>query len=483
MSVAVGLLAGDYRGARSPYDRIAGVEDVRSARARRLVCLAVFVLLSMPRARLMLGGVPIYFLDVLALVGYWSCWRARMLRVGVIRSPWIGGLMLIMAFSQAQHVLLGGDEANAIYMFARYSCAVVLQASVAGICRAEGGVWAILNALAWGAGLTGLLSVASSVPGLKTVATLLLSNPLLNPTDDKAASLLELAGAARGISLVGTSTITAAFLAATWPLTLVLARSTSDRGRWRSSWLLSMIVLFGALATYSRGGVLAVAGSSLVMALAGARLELKRAMGALIALGLVVGLAGLNSERLLVSRLIDRTQILVEAIESREVTTDNERERFDSWVEPFLAIGEDPMLIVVGYGNSRGHSEGVSRQVFRRHSGLASGIFYFGLLAALLFHWVIIRTVWFSLQGARKALGQNRGLAAGVAGSVAAVVVWLLLGHAGISTPRGFALILVLLALFSPRETGRSGGAFRSGQICRGPEMKRPDGGVWCLGV
>lgn len=443
---------------------------MQRSRADNLTAIAVFLLLAAPRARVGPAGIPVYAFDFVGVLAFIASYRltapvTRRIRTGLNLSL---GLALTIMAAQAHHAVWSGSIMEPTYMAVRYlSAGALAMAAYKSSCRYSGRTKVLAAAIA-GMAFTATISVCASLPQTRFIVTPVFGVSLLNPTAEYASEQLsEAAGGMRGHSLVGTSTLTGAFLAIGWPLALLAAQQLRGRALQSLAYASSFWIAVGALATYSRGALVALCAAALALLLRGSSIE-RRASLALISATVLAAIAlPKESDSLMVDRYQTRFAALADgARRGGQFENESESERLRSWTEPVVFALAHPETLLLGYGNARSRTNFNHPDApdFFRHSLPSKTYYYFGVSGFVLF----ARLLWiaFVTQARSDRRGDPTQKASSACGTAAfaAAGVWFIVGHAAISTIRGFALTLFIVAL-------ALASCSRGGDRCGGEEV------------
>jgi hypothetical protein len=228
----------------------------------RILCVAVFLLAAAPRFRYVLAGIPIYFIDVFAAISFVYAMRYPMWRQG---TPSIIYRCLIvflfgLVIGQLNGMVFYPAFMQSLYMLLRYACVVSFVYSVPQLVNNSRDFDLLIKSAVGGLLATAAVAVLVSLPGTRgTISSVILSNPMLEPAAVRTTEKLQIrqvGTGTRGISLVGTSTLTGAFLSILWPIAFILTLPQFSDTRWRQAATVACVIApIGAVMTYSRSAV------------------------------------------------------------------------------------------------------------------------------------------------------------------------------------------------------------------------------------
>lgn len=368
-------------------------------------------------------------------------------------------ILVCIAASQCRNAIRFEWILEPAYMFLRYSLAILIFGALMKHLRTIEDLPLVLKPLAVAAIVTGVLSIAVALPGTRGIVTsYVFSNPLLEPASEaKIRKINFRENATRGVSLVGTSTITGGFLTTCWPAALLL--TTMPRNISRLSPLLSQMVgiiaPFGALLTYSRTALLGLIAVFFTNGLlSGAKSRRNVAFG-IVVIGAIVVIIGARSESFFFERLEQKSS---NTFATGGLEAEGDRKRFLSFVEPFFHVVANPIFIAAGAGTTGTrlprHLSAEERQIYddeitADHSVFAKGYYLFGFTGSVLVVSLMI-SIWRQLLKHRRQVrgsSEQTQFTNGLIAIVAGMTPFFLFGHALISTVRGFSLLLIVLAL------------------------------------
>ena len=430
-----------------------GFASTGQQRALLAVCAAVFMLLAAPRARIGPAGIPVYLFDVLGVLAFALAYTLPYPTGAFIRRAknLFAAFMVLILISQINCAVLLTSTTNAAYMAARYVSSGMLAVAFYKLAARRESFDLLIKTIIAGSCFSAAFSILSSLPFTRSLIEPLLRADFLNP----AAKFVRLDSqyAMRGNTLIGTSTITAGFLASMWPIVacmpLIAAGPSSVWNRFRGA--MAALVAFGALATYSRGGLVALGAACAVLLVKGS-VKTRRASTALIvAVCAVAYMAPKDSDALMIDRYDKRFGAMIDGVRAGgQFESSNEAGRFQSYIYPFLWVLDHPEAAIMGYGNDAGKRTKFNRGTvpwYDSHALVPRTMYQFGAVAAVILVWLLTSTV--------TGLGRQRAgdseastqASASIYAMFAAASIWFLVGHAAISTTRGFTLTMIMIAL------------------------------------
>ncbi|MDB2576737.1 O-antigen ligase family protein [Planctomycetota bacterium] len=424
-------------------------------KALTLTCVAVFLLLAAPRARVGPGGIPIYLYDVFGALAFGFAYRVSLPSAPAIRllRSLLAALLFLIVISQVNAGILITSPTNAAYMAIRYFVNVLMAVAILKFAADRNGFDLLTKTIIAATAVTATITLLLSVPATRDLILPLMKVPFLNPTAmwvDR--TLASSQSAVRGESLIGTSTITGAFLASMWPIVACMPFLRVDpRSAWnRLRGPIAALVALGALATYSRGALLALGAACVVLLVKGSRRTRQASAALILAAGFTFYFAPSESESLMIDRYSNRFSALAEGLRAGgEFDTANEADRLESYIAPFIYLSENPEMAVLGHGNARGRTTRLhpSPVTFPTHALIPSAMVKFGLVSALILVSMIVLAIRSLPQASPNESERSRQARASVLAMFAAASIWFIVGHAAISTARGFGLTMTMIAL------------------------------------
>ena len=424
--------------------------------------ILIFVLLAVPKLRLVEGGIPLYFVDgLIFLLFVYSLRQPPVPRYVTPPIPkFVTAYLFFVCLGELRGMVAYMSFTDSIYMLTRFCLAISLFFIVPRI---------IINYEAIGDVLKGVLAglLVSSVIVIMyswgTTRSLVMSTVFswncVNPGSERMALLVLMhAGvseATRGRSLVGAATMTTGFLGSVWPLAFLAYRWPGLTKTWRQLGLLvSIITPIAILMTYGRTAWLIVALIGSMISLFGFAGGRRNVMIFAVICLVVVQQYGLYSEKFMVGRVVQKTQTAIH----NPLTGESESERFLSYVQPFEHLLKNPSWWLVGAGRTgekmvnRGNLKAqlYDEAGLATHSAFAMAYYSYGLPAALIqvllmisaYRIILIRLrYWGQREGMQKMIWQTLLM------SWVGLTLWWLSGHAPVGEPRGVMLFFFLFGL------------------------------------
>jgi hypothetical protein len=438
------------------------VSDRPPSLGLKWLCVTAFVLSAVPRARGMVGPVPLYLLDVCALVTlYYSRQakardfsRARKLRGAIL------AFGLFIAASQLGNAVNGRWVLEPTYMLVRYALALSVFFSAQRLISSLRDVTLLFQSLTLGLAITSLLIVLVALPPTRGLTSPVFNNRFLEPVAERGSVKAGDADVAqRGRSLVGTSTLSGGFINTLWPFALFVASSASVAAGWKRAAMFAAVVApFGAAMTYARGAVLGTGLSVLAFSTVARGAATKYAVATVLIAVAAFQWIGWDSDLFRFARYEERFRATIEApLEEGE-----ERARVLSYTEPFVHLANNPLSFFVGRGGTAGHrspNAPVSPEGEEvDHSSFGWSFFGFGAIAAFCNVFMIAYAtlrMYRVVQSGRNPRDPQEMAARCLFASVLGMLPWWLFGHASASDPRGmmlYMLVLGLVAAFPERQ-------------------------------
>ena len=413
--------------------------------------LIAFFLSGMPKIRVVFGA-PLYFVDACIALLFIFALQSRSPRY---MNP--AGLLVITACGYWAFILLGelrgaavyGALIDSVYMLLRFSLAVSLIYSLPRLVASEYALSFVIKGLTIGLLLSGLLAIAYSLPFTRSLAVSIFSISLINPVEVRGY-ILDIEESLRGQTLIGTSTFSSGVMALLWPLLYMGEALFKSSARWLWLGRVAMVIApLGILATYGRTAWLSV-----VLVLCSALLWGSKTKRVLVFFwlfvvgGIAMQLGGVNSELLMLDRLVKKTEVVLEG----EIQGESERERFMAYVEPFYHLLEYPSFFFSGTGaaqrrfggNEYGEGDTAS------HAVPAMAYYAYGFIGSICqfaFMFVTFRVCYKRMSHARKVLPSLLWMWRSLLGAWCGLLPWWLFAHGPVSQPRGAMAFFLFLSL------------------------------------
>ena len=431
----------------------------------KLFWLGIFVVLltALQKARIEIGPMPLYFVEVLVVVLLlktshstellWSEDSRRILFLAKF-------FFLCVIFGEIRGAFSYNFILPAIYQIARYGLGISLLFVLPRLVKTPQQFQVILKAAVLGMLITGSLSIFSSLPPTRSIAKYVFSNPVLNPTVKSVEKAMDFRGsdyAIRGISLIGPATVTGAYLCILWPLGILAYRRIDSNTKWKRLSLLACFVTpLGALATYSRGAWLGVSLITCLLGLFGFSGSRRIIILFAVLVMIIVSHVGLESKFFLVDRIEKRTMATI----NDPYASGYESSRFLSYTQPFKHLLENPSWLLAGTGSAaskmaeRGAIDGSSsgKAMIATHSVFGRAYLDYGLPGVLCHVFLMLSALALILRNWKytKRTDQEERLTWQILLAVwlGGLLPWWLFGHAAVSTARGSMVLFFIFAIF-----------------------------------
>ena len=401
-----------------------------------------FLLSGMPKVRWVIGA-PIYLVDLVILVLLLGTSGKKSVRyvgrAGTLVSV-VGVYWFFLVIGELRGLLVYQQVLESVYMLFRFCLACSLVWVIPKIIQSTRELLVVVKGLCAGLTLSALLSVMYSVPFTRGFTNALFSISLINPVDQNAA--MESAETLRGNTLIGTSTFSSGLMAMLWPLLFMggplLSRVKSKP--WWKSWMMGALVLvpLGILATYGRSawlGVLLVLVSMLLWGSAKGRLQ---SVFWGVATVLIVVQVGIDSELMMVDRIIAKTQKTIED----PLEGDSETERFMAYVEPFQHVVKYPSFLLAGSGAAQRKWGGNAFEEAGTASHAIPGMAYYaygmgGAICQVLIMVTSFGLAYQRMNRARREFPSMVWMWRAVLAAWFGLLPWFLFAHGIVTQPRG----------------------------------------------
>lgn len=436
----------------------AGQKPTLKVFQRLLVWIGILVA-GFSASTISVGPIPVYYLDILAGLLFLLILNKRISKpLSPVKSRVVGALKILwfsMVISELYGITIHGGVFESIYMTLRYTVAVGLTLTIPSIINSRNDVEQLLKGLLIGGAITAVITVGSSLPQSRPyVSKYVLQNPVVGARNTTHVRMGEFRGAdkaVRGNSLLGNTNITGGFLILIWPVAMFCTSFFQTRTAKRIAIAASILIPFGALASYSRATYFALCLVLVVTAFYGkGSSRTLSILAALLVCG-VVFILGQDSESLYIDRVIRSTERILENRQGADAS-----ERFLSYGDTIRHLSTHPRWLMIGGGGAgkkmqaRGERVRIDfdRSQYANHSAFAMAYFYFGMPAAIC-HLVIISGGFFLIfnQLIRHRQHQLRIVWQGLLASWFGTLPWWLFSPTPGATARGLILFLVFTSL------------------------------------
>lgn len=378
--------------------------------AVRWLGLLAFLLLAVPRLRIVIASAPIYAIDILAALVYMAANRMPAIKWSTVKPlPTQVSLFLVfMMIGELNGLLIYGAFLESIYVFVEYSLALSLFFTIPRVLSDTKTMAIVLNGIVAGSLCTSVITIMYALgPTRALVMNTIFSSKYLVPTAERMAQRIlaqgGMAEAMRGQSLIGVSTITTGFLGIAWAFAFLAANWPEVKGKWQSlANLASIVTPIAILMTYGRTAwltVIAIGSLSLFFGFAKGRRNMVILVFSLV---LVVYQVGWQSEWFMVNRVVDATQRTLENPYQDYSTA----RRLTSYTQIFSHIAKHPAWIVLGAGRIgkrlavRGDLNEELRDIsgMSTHSGFAMAYYCYGMMGAIIHAFIVLNGLRFILK-------------------------------------------------------------------------------------
>lgn len=423
------------------------------AKALKFLCITVLLLFGAPKINIKLGLIPLYLIDVFILV---TMYYARSLPKLTYKIPCKNLIQFILFMILLNELLNGlriGTLIQPVYLMIRMSLAVSLFFTVSKIIRNPEHLTTILKYSLFGASITAILLITTSLPMTRGFSTIILSNPNLTPNANSLTESILSAGDSgiRGSSLIGVSILSGAFLNVVWPLLFLLFTFYKPKGILKYILIITIaLVPVGVIMTYSRGAILA-----LILVLIGIVFFQKgkyRSIVLILLLGGYISFSfiGFDSKYFFFERIVSRTQAAL----NNPYSDERESERINAYIQPFEHVLNNPIYFYIGEGfardkvtNTTDLSGGINRS---DHAVFAKAYYAYGMITSLSLVFLYLFLINYTFKFVRKT--PNNNLFSSKLTRLLLVVLlgfssWFTFGHAAVSNPRGTMLMFFVFGL------------------------------------
>ena len=379
-----------------------------------ILVLYGFVACGIPLSRIMIGPMPLYFIDILAflllLIGFKYIGKI----INEHKKISFAVIIFIIAILPT-HLLeitrIGFLEP--VYILLRTLLHILAALAIAGILRKQKFFTTLILGLTAGLIFTGLITISNSLPitGPWVRATIF-KIEVLKPQHDsfyernkEYVRISQAPQAERGDSLVGISNTTGMVLSTMFPFVFAaFSRIKFSKPIRLMLFFAIPIILGGILLTYSRASYLSLG----LLLISYVYLERKVFANRLLPIVLIgtigVGMIGIQSDLFKFDFVIEKFDL-----SSKEYAGTN-KARILSYTRPWKLLSEDPMYFVRGAGRTdkklRDKSESKQASILtlkdsEMHSVFAASVFYRGFLAMLAMHLIYFQLIIISWRMAK----------------------------------------------------------------------------------
>lgn len=362
----------------------------------RWLAVIAFMLFAAPKLRIMIGTVPLNFIDAVILLLFLITGRKSGVKWSSFRPlPTLVTLYLAFIYiGELRGMAIYDALLESLYMIGQLSLAVSLFFIVPRVVRGPEAAAFVLKGLVAGVICASTITIMYALaPTRPLVMDTILSYNFLVPNAEQVASqTLALGGdttAMRGYSLIGVSTATTGFLGIAWGLTFLAANWPGIRGNWSVMANISSIITpVAILLTYGRVAwltVVVIGAMILFFGFARGRLKI---VTLLVGFSILIYQVGWHSESFLFEDVAWKTK--------RTIYTPMEDQgtaiRIFSYTQPVLHLSENPVWLVAGAGrvgqrlSQRREIEAELRDLagLSTHSGFGMAYYAYGMVAAII---------------------------------------------------------------------------------------------------
>ena len=427
--------------------------DKNHAKALKFLCVTVLLLFGAPKINIKLGPIPLYLIDVFILS---TMYYARSLPKLTFNIPYKNHVRFILFMILLNEFFNGiriGTLLQPIYLMIRMTFAVSLFFILPRIITNPQYLIKVLKYGLFGAFLSALLLIFSSLAITRGISSILLTNSFLMPNASSLESTLGTVGsmADRGTSLIGVSILSGAFLNVIWPLLFLLLSFYKSKGIIKYVLFATLAVIpIGVIMTYSRGAILA-----LILVSTGIVLFQKGKYRFIVIVFLLTGYIGFStigfdSKLFKFDRIVTRTEAAI----YNPYDDERESERINAYIQPFEHIINNPIYLFLGEGFARlkvsgtfDHSYGINRA---DHAVLAKAYYAYGMITSFSIVFLFFLLTVYTFKIIRKT--PNNNLFSSKLTRLLFVVLlgfssWFTFGHAAVSSPRGAMLMFFVFGL------------------------------------
>lgn len=425
---------------------------------RVLVFLYAALALSAPLSRVMIGSMPLYFIDVLALfvlLAGFSRIAASMTRNRTISLVVILFIVSLLPTVLAEMARMGFSQP--FYLFARTVLHVLSIWSLFGLLRSPAALRWYVTGAAIGVMLTASIAAMHSLPATGPwVRSTVMMNPLLTPRGvatrfETEAYSLDV-DAERGNSLIGKSNPTGMVLVSMLPLLLGAFRYAKLGPVRRGLLALAMLLsLFAIVVTYSRATYLSFAIVLFAYLFVERAALAKRLIPLMVLVFLGISFVGTQSGAFKFDFIVAKFDL------SNEDYAGTNMARVLSYTRPVQLLFEDPSYFIRGAGRTyrKLREENPDAAILElrdseMHSVFAASIFYRGFPAMVLLftlYYLIVSRTYRAMRYARRNRNPAAWFATAALISVVSLIPHMAFDHHLVNGIGNHAHMFVLFAL------------------------------------
>lgn len=413
------------------------------------LAIVFLILTGFPRLNIKVGPAPLYIIDVFIAIVFIRSQNYKIIHRSFLNN-YVLGILALVVISEILAMFFLPSVLESVYMLIRTSLAISLFFSVQRILRTFEDLETLLRYGFVGLSLTAVIMILSSLPMTRLLVMPLFNASFLEPAELKGFSdAFDDSHAMRGRSLIGVSILSAAFLNAIWPLTLMKPKEDS---LFQSTFriLVSLLMPVAVVMSYSRGAIIGLALVT-VSTLFYATKQLRSIITYSVLIGtLLFSFVGWESDLFMFWKIENKTVQMIED----PTATETDRERLFAYIEPWQHLWENPQYLYFGRGlstekvqkeSNTGIKVGSNGENAANHAVFAQAYYSYGLIAALLYMFLFFSALNTTFNYCNKQVSNtfSKTLLPGLLG----LLPWFVLGHAAVSQPRGAMLFFFLMGL------------------------------------
>ena len=415
----------------------------------------LFVLFAMPRLSIKIGPVPFYIIDVFIFVVFIYSGRVKDRHVAADGfSKMVTAILFFATISEIWGAIRMGIFLMPIYQLIRTLLAISLFFSVRRLLSTQEDVQYVIRYAVSGAFISAVILIISSLPFTRFIVDhTVFAVPFLEPASTYV--VLKYAGdidrGVRGRSLIGVSILTGAFLNTIYPWIFQLKINKHPMNKlqnWVNKWGVYLLPL-AVVMTYSRGAILGLMSIALGMILFSNTRAKKGIVGALTVGILFFSLVGWHSDWFFFSRVTTSTEEFINNPLAKQRNT----QRIFAYSQPFEYLVKNPSFLVLGVGVARRHVPEShllsSKTELAIHAVFAMAFYSYGFIAAILYMFLLIKSILYSYRLARNKFNPIRTISQTLFAALLGFSSWFMLGHAPVDAPRGAMLLFLVFGLVS----------------------------------
>ena len=424
--------------------------------ALKSLAITTLLLFGAPKINLKIGPVPFYLIDFFILVTFiYSTKLPGRSRFKIPYRSLVNFILVMIVSNEIFNGIILQSVLQPIYLIFRMTLAVSLYYSISRIVTKPSDLMYLLKYGLFGAFISSILLITSSLPMTRGVSEMILSNTVLTPNADRLSDLLleQNNSGIRGTSLIGVSILSGAFLNVIWPLLFLMLNFKKPKGALKILFYSTLVLApIGIIMTYSRGAILALLLISFSMTILQKGKYRRVLSSVLLILFMGFSAVGWNSELFMFDRVQNRTI----ATFKNPYDDARESERINAYIEPFQHIANNPEYLLIGEGFARNKIALKKTQKRRNnradHAVFAKAYYAYGMITSLAIIALFLLLTRYTYK--RISISSSNNIFSYKLSRLSLVLLigfssWFSFGHAAVSQPRGAMLMFFVFGLIT----------------------------------